>query len=230
MVPSFDAEKKISKLVNFMLQVQYDYTGIITDLKKDEPTEMGVRKYVKKMIKTIQSDVQTLIKIQENMEGTIVFEDLDAPNTSDFDSVLEVLHEVLEKEKKINKKLAELHSWLLRNFDQTPIDAEEIVEMVQWRDHVIQQIVEHIVHLEQNQGTVGEFTVSRMMEEEHCRLRQIELEEQQLKRQSLLPTTPEQQRKQLSSRSSSSIKRTILSPKRLQPTLRSEKLIKMKKF
>jgi len=149
MVPSFDAEKKISKLVNFMLQVQYDYTGIITDLKKDEPTEMGVRKYVKKMIKTIQSDVQTLIKIQENMEGTIVFEDLDAPNTSDFDSVLEVLHEVLEKEKKINKKLAELHSWLFRNFDQTPIDAEEIVEMVQWRDHVIQQIVEHIVHLEQ---------------------------------------------------------------------------------
>jgi len=226
MSPSFDVQKKINELVNFMLQVQYDYTAIIADLQKEDPTQVGVRKYLKKMFKTVWSDVQTLIKMQEDFDGQIDFSDLSAPSNVDFDSVVEMLQEVLKKEKKINKKLVELHSRLERNVN-TPSFTQEIEEMVQWRDHIIEQIVEHIVHLEQNEGTVGEFTVSKMMHEEYLRLKQVDLQEKQVKHQSLLPTTPEQQRKQQSS--STSTKRTILCAKRRQQQ-RSEKPLRMKKY
>jgi len=229
MSPISDAQKKVSKLVNFMLQVQYDYTAIIADSPKEDPTQVGVRKYVKKMIKTIQSDVQTLLKIQQDWEGSIDFTDLDAPTKVEFNTVLEVLYEVLEKEKKINKKLVELHSRLVRNVEETRTAEEEIEEMVQWRDHVIEQIAEHIIHLEQNHGTVGEFTVNKMMQDEHLRLKQMDLEEKQVKYQSLLSNTPEQQRKQLSNS-----QRSILSPRRRQLQQQaprcSEKPLKMKKF
>jgi len=237
--PSTDAQKKVDKLVNFMLQVQYDYTAIIADSPKEDPTQIGVRKWVKRMIKTIQSDVQTLLKIQQDWDGSVEFKDLDAPQIVEFDSVLEVLMEVLQKEKKINKKLVEFHSKLVRSDEETTAAEEDVIEMVQWRDLVIQQIVQHIIHLEQNQGTVGEFTVNRMMQEEHFRLKQKDLEEQQIKQQqqSLLPTTPEQQRKQQLKQqlSNSSIfsKRTILSARRQQPrvlTPRAEQLLRMKKF
>jgi len=238
MSPNSDAQMKVSKLVNSMLQVQYDYTAVIADLQKEDPAQVGVRKFVKKMIKTIQSDVQTLIKIQQDWEGSVDFTDLNVPKKVEFESVLEVLNVLLKKEKKINKKLVELHSKLMRNVEQTPTATEEIIEMVQWRDHIIQQIVEHIVHLEQNQGTVGERTVSRMMQEEHSRLKQVDLQEQQVKYQTLLPTTPEQQKLQLC-RSTSS-KRTILSAKRrlqqqnqarqVRQAPRAEQLRKLKKF
>jgi len=214
MSPSFDVQKKINELVNFMLQVQYDYTAIMADLQKEDPTQIGVRKFLKKMFKTVWSDVQTLIKIQEDFDGQIDFTDLSAPCNVEFDSLVEMLQEVLKKEKKINKKLVELHSRLERN-DETPAFTEKFEEMVQWRDHIIKQIVEHIIHLEQNEGTVGEFTVSKMMQEEYLRLKQVDLQEKLVKHQSLLPTTPEQQRKQLSS-SSTYCKRTILSAKRRQ--------------
>jgi len=145
------------------------------------------------------------------------------------------LTEVLEKEKQINKKLVELHSKLVRNPEETSTPEEEIIEMVQWRDNIIQQVVENIIHLEQNHGNVGEHSVSKMMHEEHLRLKERYLEEQQLKRQSLLPTTPEQQRKQQSSSSSSS-KRIFLSAKRLQQKPCSfsprsqQQVIKLRKF
>jgi len=226
MSPSFDVQKKINELVNFMLQVQYDYTAIMADLQKEDPTQVGVRKYMKKMFKTVWSDVQTLIKMQEDFDGQIDFTDLSAPSNVDFDSIVEMLQEVLKKEKKINKKLVELHSRLERNVN-TPSFTQEIEEMVQWRDHIIEQIVEHIVHLEQNEGTVGEFTVSKMMHEEYLHLKQVDLQEKQVKHQSLLPTIPEQQRKQLNSSTSS--KRTILCAKRRQQQ-RSEKPLRMKKY
>jgi len=234
MSPSSDVQKKVNKMVQFMLQVQYDYTAIITDLNKEDQTQIGVRKYVKKMIKTLQSDIQTLITIQQDWEGDLEFTDLKAPSKFEFDSVLEVLTEVLEKEKKINKKLVELHSKLVRNPEETSTAEEAVLEMVHWRDNIIQQIVEHIIHLEQNHSKVGEFSVSQMMQEEHSRLKETYLQKQQLKRQSLLPTTPMQQRKQLSSSTSS--KRIILTPKRLQQKPcsfkpRSEQqLLKLKKF
>jgi len=215
MSPSSDVQMKVNKMVQLMLQVQYDYTAIIADLNKEDQTQIGVRKYVKKMIKTLQSDIQTLITIQQDWEGDLEFTDLKAPSQVEFDSILEVLTEVLEKEKKINKKLVELHSKLVRNPEETSTAEEEVVEMVQWRDNIIQQVVEHIIHLEQNHGNVGEHSVSMMMQEEHLRLKERYLQEQQLKRQSLLPTTPEQQRKQQSSSTSSS-KRIFLSAKKRQ--------------
>jgi len=236
MSSSFGAEKKVSKLVQLLLQVQYDYTAIVANLQKEDPAQIGVRKHVKQLIKTIQSDVHTLLKVQEDWEGSVNLTDLEAPKEVEFDSVLEILQVVLKKEKKINKKLVELHSRLVQSVDETRVAEEEIEEMVQSRDQVIQQIVEHIIHLEQNEGIVGEYTVSRMMQEEHLRLKQEDLEEKQVKHRSLLPSTPEQQRKLLSSSSRSSpfSKRIILSPKRRQLQHQaprcSEKPLKMKKF
>jgi len=232
MSPTFDAQKKLNELVQLMLQVQYDYTAIVADSPKEDPAQIGVRKYVKRMIKTIQSDVQTLLEIQENWEGSVDFIDLDAPRKVEFDTLLEVMHEVLKKEKKINKKLVELHSRLVRNPEQTTTAEEEIEEMVQSRDFVIQQIVQHILHLEQNQGTVGEHAVSRMMQEEHLRLKQVDLQKQQVKLQSQLPRQQDQQRKQQLSSCTVSSQRRILNAKRRQPQQipRAEQLLRMKKF
>jgi len=58
-------EKKISKLVLVLSQAQYDFTAIVAQLRKDDISQDGVRKYFKRRIQDTHSEVQTLIKIQQ---------------------------------------------------------------------------------------------------------------------------------------------------------------------
>jgi len=189
--PNYKVEKKVNKLVHVLLQAQHDYTAIVAHLRKDDVAQDGVRKYFKRRIEDTQSEIQTLIKIQQQIGGTVILPELRAPTNIEFESVLEILHDALVKDKKINKILLEIHSRVLRTVEQPLSDAIlDIEEMLQERDQHIQQIVEQILHLEQNQGQVGEYVVSKLLKEEHIRVRKIQVEELQMKYKSTKEQAP----------------------------------------
>jgi len=179
--PNSKIEKKVNKLVHVLSQAQYDYTAIVAHLRKDDVAQDGVRKYFKRRIEDTQSEVQTLIKIQQQIGGTVAFPELRVPTKVNFESVAEVLHDALAKDKLINKILLELHSRVLRTEQPISDAIQEIEEMIQERDQHIQQILEQILSLERNQGLVGEFMISKLLKEEHIRIRRVQVEELQLK-------------------------------------------------
>jgi len=171
-------------LVRVLSQAQYDYTAIVANLRKDDVSQDGVRKYFKRRIEDTHSEVQTLIKIQQQIGGTVVLPELRAPTKVEFETLLEVFHDALAKDKLVNKILLQLHSRILRVEQPIREAIQEIEEMVQEREQNIQQILQQILHLEQNHGQVGEFVVSKLLKEEHFRIRKVEIEELQWKYQS----------------------------------------------
>lgn len=191
--------------MHVLSQAQYDYTAIVAQLRKDDISQDGARKYFKRRIQDTHSEVQTLIKIQQQIGGTADFPQLRAPTKIDFESLLEVLHDALAKDKLIHKLLLELHPRVQRTEQPTEEAEEEIKEMIQERDQHIQQILEQILHLEQNQGQVGEFVVSKHLKEEHFRIRKVQIEELHYKYQ----TSPKKQQEKYSI-----TKRRILTAKR----------------
>lgn len=177
-------EKKVNKLVHVLSQAQYDYTAIVAHLRKDDIAQDGVRKYFKRRIEDTHSEVQTLIKIQQEIGGTVDFPELRTPTNVEFESITEIFHDALAKDQLINKILLELHSRLRRTEEPTTDAEEKIEELLRDRDQHIQHILQQILHLEQNQGQVGEFVVSKLLKEEHTRIRKVEVEELTLKYQS----------------------------------------------
>jgi len=189
-------EKKISKLVLVLSQAQYDFTAIVAQLRKDDISQDGVRKYFKRRIQDTHSEVQTLIKIQQKIGGTIDFSDLRTPTKVEFESILEVLHDALAKDKLINKILLELHSRVQQTERPIGDTIQEIEEMIQEHEKHIEQILEQILHLEQNQGQVGEFVISKLLKEEDLRIKKVKVEQYYWKYQS--QSSKKYQEKQLS--------------------------------
>jgi len=173
------AEKKINKLVRILNGVSYDYVAIIAHLRSEDETLDGARKFFKRRSALLQKDCQTLIKVQQQIGGTVVFKNLEAPSKQQFDSLEEILEDSLKKEKKISKILLKLHSHLVS--DVEPRIVEKIETILQHRDEVLQQIEQQLLHLQQNVGQVGEYQVSQYLEEEHTRCKVERLDKKQWK-------------------------------------------------
>jgi len=168
------AEKKINKLVHILTGVSYDYVAIIAYLRNEDETLEGARKFFKRRSELLLKDSQTLIKMQQQIGGNVVFKNLEAPSKQEFDSIEEVLEYSLKKEKKISKIMLELHSVLVN--DVEPRIVEKIETILQHRDDVLEQIEQQLLHLKQNVGQVGEFQVSQYLQEDHTRSKLERLE------------------------------------------------------
>jgi len=168
------AEKKINKLVRILTGVSYDYVAIIAHLRNEDETPEGAVRFFKRRSELLLKDSMTLIKIQQQIGGSVVLKKLEAPSKQEFDSVEEVLEYSLKREKKISKILLELHSELVN--DVEPRIVEKIETILQHRDEVLEQIEQQLLHLKQNVGQVGEFQVSQYLEEDLTRSKLERLE------------------------------------------------------
>jgi len=176
---SAKAEKKINKLVRILNGVSYDYVAIIAHLRNEDETLEGARKFFKRRSQVLLKDSQTLMKVQQQIGGSVVLKKLEAPAKQQFDSLEQILEDSLKKEKKISKILLELHSNLVN--DVEPRIVEKIETILQYRDEVLEQIQQQLLHLQQNVGQVGEHQVSQYLEEDHSRSKVERLERNLLK-------------------------------------------------
>jgi len=174
------AEKKINKLVRILSGVSYDYVAVVAHLRNGDEALDGVRKFFKRRSQLLQKDAQTMLKIQQQIGGSTVLPDLQAPVKQEYETVQEILEDSLKKEKKISKVLLELHSELVG--DVQPQIVQQVEEILQFRDEAIQRIEEQLIHLQQNVGQVGEHQISQFLLEDHSRSKVERLEQKQRER------------------------------------------------
>jgi len=206
------AEKKINKLVRILNGVSYDYVAIVAHLRNEDETLEGARKFFKRRSQLLVKDSQTLIKIQQQIGGNVVFKKLEAPSKQEFESLEETLEYSLKKEKKISKVLLELHSELVH--DVEPRIVEKIETILQHRDEVLEQIQQQLLHLQQNVGQVGEFQVSQYLEEEHSRSKVDRLEKKIWKKTTTSTSSSDDKLHQTRRHQLSGFKQTVLTRKR----------------
>jgi len=206
------AEKKINKLVRILNGVSYDYVAIIAHLRNEDETLEGARKFFKRRSQLLVKDSQTLIKIQQQIGGEVVFKKLKAPSKQEFESLEEILEDSLKKEKKISKVLLELHSHL--QSDVEPRIAEKIETILQHRDEVLEQIQQQLLHLQQNVGQVGEHQVSQYLEEDHSRSKVERLEKKIWKKTTTCTSSIDDKFNQTRRHQLSGCKQTVLTRKR----------------
>jgi len=220
------AEKKINKLVRILNGVSYDYVAIIAHLRNEDNTPEGARRFFKRRSQLLLKDSQTLMKIQQQIGGSVVLKKLEAPSKQEFESLEEVLEYSLKKEKKISKVLLKLHSELVN--DVEPRITEKIEIILQHRDEFLEQIQQQLLHLQQNVGQVGEYQVSQYLEEDHSRSKIERLEKKILENTTTSDNlTSFSRRQQLSGYKLSTINRKRTSTRR---EVKSDKIASRKKM
>jgi len=101
------------------------------------------------------------MKMQIQVGGQVAYPTIKPPTKVQYANTLEVLQEVLEKEKKINQLLVEVHSVAIKNND--PQVMEVITEVMQKNVETVKDVSEQITNLQRLEGKMGEFIFDRYL-------------------------------------------------------------------
>jgi len=137
----------------------------------------GIRKFIACKEHCTKWTLETLIKMQIQVGGQVVYPTIKPPTKVQYSNTLEALQEVLEKEKKINQLLIEVHSVAIKNND--PQVMEVIKEVLRKSVETVKDVSEQITIFQRAEGKMGEFLFDRYLLKE-MRIRKVNWEAERM--------------------------------------------------
>jgi len=158
---SKETEASVNQVINYVAQAQYEYIAMQNFFLRDEVALKGVREFIKCKGRCAWRILETLTKMQIQVGGQVMYPTIKAPTKMQYANTLEALQEILEKEKRINHLLIEVHSTAIKNND--PQVLEIVKEVLQKSVEIVKDVSEQITTFQHLEGKMGEFLFDRYL-------------------------------------------------------------------
>jgi len=181
---SKETEASINQVISFFFQHQYEYVAMKNFFLRDEVALKGIRKFLTCKMHWTSKTLETLMRIQIEVGGQVVYPTIKPPTKVQYTHTLEVLQETLEKEKRINQILMEVHTVAIKNND--PQVLEVIKELLQNYVETVKDVSEQITQAQRCEGKMGEFLFDKYLVKE-MRFRKTNWETEIIRRSPISP-------------------------------------------
>jgi len=104
-----ECEAMINKQINMELYASYVYQTMSFHFQRDDVALPGYAKFFKKESDSEREHAEKLMKYQNSRGGRLVFQAINAPAKTEWESGLKSLQDALALERKVNESLLELH-------------------------------------------------------------------------------------------------------------------------
>jgi len=104
-----ESEAMINKQINMELYASYVYQTMCFHFDRDDVALPGYSKFYKKSSDEEREHAEKLMKYQNKRGGRLVFQAVNAPVKTEWESGIKSLQDALALEKKVNESLLELH-------------------------------------------------------------------------------------------------------------------------
>jgi len=128
--------------------------------------------------------LETLMEMQIQVGGQVQYPTIKPPTKVQYANTQEVLLETLEKEKKINQMMIEVHSTAVKNND--PQVLEVILEVLQKSVETVRDVSQQITTLQRCDGKMGEFLFDRYLLKE-MQIRRTKWESEKMRESTTTP-------------------------------------------
>jgi len=158
---SKETETSVNQVISFLFQHQYDYIAMQNFFLRDEVALKGIRKFLTCKERCTLRTLETLMKMQIQVGGQVMYPTIKPPTKVQYGNTLEALQETLEKEKKINQLMIEVHAVATKNND--PQVMEVVHDLLQNSVETVKDVSEQITTFERAEGKMGEFLFDRIL-------------------------------------------------------------------
>jgi len=121
----------------------------------------GIRKFIRCQMYCTARKLEALTKMQIEVGGQVVYPAIRPPTKVQYTNTLEAFQDILEKEKKINQLIIEVHSVATKNND--PQVMEVVIELLQKSVKTVKDVSVQITTLQRLEGKMGEFLFDRYL-------------------------------------------------------------------
>lgn len=161
-----DVESRINEQINIELSGSYAYMSMGHFFARDDQAMHGFSKFFLKCSEEDQQHAKLLMEYQNMRGGTIVLNDIKAPEESGFKrGVLEAVEEALQREKSVNEALLELHK--KASDEHKDVHTENFLEENFLDEQVksIKQLSDMVTRLQRAGTGLGKIIVDQQMQD-----------------------------------------------------------------
>jgi len=104
-----ECEAAINKQINMEMFASYSYMALASHFNRDDVALKGLAKFFKESSDEERGHAQKFMGYQALRGGRVVFQPINRPSSTEWDSALSAMEFVLKLEKEVQQALLELH-------------------------------------------------------------------------------------------------------------------------